>query len=138
MAKTKKFKDWCKYFLDPSSPTYGNKTQSAVKAYGSKLYSTAGQIGWENYKKLENQLALIADSQGYGVADLFKITMKKAMEGSFSDWERFMERLGYFQPLRGAAANVINQQFNFDNLAERFMEARKERGLPIPGQPTSD
>jgi len=40
--------------------------------------------------------------------------------------------------LRGAAANVINQQFNFDNLAERFMEARKERGLPIPGQPTSD
>lgn len=82
-------------------------------------------------------MALIADSQGYGVADLFKITMKKAMEGSFSDWERFMERLGYFQPLRGTAANVINQQFNFDNLAERFIQARKERGLSLPEQTPS-
>ena len=50
---TKKFKDWCKYFLDPESETYGNKTKSAMKAYKSKLYTTAGQIGWENYKKLE-------------------------------------------------------------------------------------
>ena len=135
MVETKKFKDWCKYFLDPSSPSYGNKTQSAMRAYKCKLYTTAGQIGWENYKKLENQMALIADSQGYGAVDLFKITMKKAMEGSFSDWERFMERLGYFQPLRGVPNSVINQQFKLEGIAEAFIQARKERGLPIGDEP---
>lgn len=129
MAETKKFNDWCKYFLDPQSPSYGNRTQSALRAYKSKLYSTAGQIGYENYKKLENQMTLIADSQGYGMAELFKISMKKAMEGSYSDWEKFMQQLGYFKPIKELEANVLNQQFNFGNLAEQFAQARKERGL---------
>lgn len=131
MNDSKKFKDWCKYFLDPNSPTYGNKTQSALKAYKSKKYATAGQIGWENYKKLENQLSLIADSQGYGIAELFKISMKKAMDGSYGDWEKFMQQLGYFKPAKELPANVINQQFNMSNIADEFMKARRERGLPI-------
>lgn len=131
MKGSKKFKDWCKYFLDPKSPTYGNKTQSALKVYKSKKYASAGQIGWENYKKLENQLSLIADSQGYGAAELFKISMKKAMDGSYSDWEKFMQQLGYFKPVKELPASVINQQFNLGSIAEEFMKARKERGLPI-------
>jgi hypothetical protein len=129
MSQSKKFNDWCKYFLDPQSPSYGNRTQSAFRAYKSKLYSTAGQIGYENYKKLENQLTLIADSQGYGLNELFRISMKKAMEGSYSDWERFMQQLGYFMPFKQLEATVFNQQINFGDIAERFMQNRIARGL---------
>lgn len=124
---SQKFKDWTVLFFDKSKPeTYGNATRCALEAYGIKEYSSAGVIGHENLKKLKNIGATVADAEGYGYADLIKIGLKKMMEGSYGDWESFMERMEHFEPKKkGGEGNT----FNFDNLQIAIMNDRKARGL---------
>lgn len=124
-----KFKKWCAYFLDPQSETYGNATKSALKAYKTKKYHSAGQIGHENLKKLENFGIGFLEQEGITVKDWFKVLAKKAMEGSYNETADFMERFGLVQPKQNVPQNQINQQFNLGNIAEAFSQARKERGI---------
>lgn len=124
---SQKFKDWTVLFFDKSRPeTYGNATRCALEAYNTTNYASAGQIGHENLKKLEKLASTVADGEGYGYADLIKIGLKKMMEGSYGDWESFMERMGHFEPKKKAGEG---NTFNFDNLQIAIMNDRKARGL---------
>lgn len=126
-----KFQKWCKLFTDETSETYGNATKSALKAYKTKSYSTAGTIGHENLKKLKNLGLMFTESNGVDVKELWKILAAKAIKGSYEQTLSFMERIGVIDPVAPGAANQNNFQFNFADLAASFTQARRERGLPV-------
>jgi hypothetical protein len=124
--ETVKFTRWCQHFLDKSSKTYGNATQSALQVYNTENVHSAGNIGNANVKKLENLGVVIADIEGFGYADLMKILIGKVIKGSYDDAERFMVRLGYFEDKPNSPVAV---QFNFNNLGEAINKDREARGL---------
>lgn len=112
--------------------TFGNATQSAIIAYKLdpvKQYFSAGTIGKENYKKLQNMNSTLMDKLGYSFGELMKIGMTKMVNGSYDDWEKFMKRLGYFEDDKNPQPGTYTQ-VNV-NLGEAISQARKERGLPI-------
>lgn len=122
--ETIKFQRWCKAFLDPKSSTYGNATQSALQVYNTVDYNTAGVIGHDNLKKLKVVGKQIAENEGLNYKELMKIGMAKMMKESYDTWEKFMIRIGYFDPPTQAPTNQINF-----NIAEMITASRKERGL---------
>lgn len=117
---TQKFKDWCKYYLDPTSTeTYGNATRSALRVYNTESYHAAGNIGMENVKKLGDTYGkdvkllktMIADQNGFGLADMMKIGLKMMMEGEFDDWLKMMRELGYSnEEVKKDAGPTVNVQ----------------------------
>lgn len=126
----KKYEKWCELFLNPKSETYGNATQSALKIYKVKKYDTASAIGSMNLRKLKDSgLQFVEQDAGVSVRDLWKILTKKAMDGSYEQFEKFMERLGVIE--KDTKTPMVAQQFNFGDLAEQFTKARQERGLPV-------
>lgn len=126
---SRKFNKWCEYYFDESNKqTYFNATQSALKVYNTENVSSAGHIGWENYKKLQTLASTVADLSGFGFNDLVKIGIQKMMMGEYSDWDKFMVRLGYFQDKPTALTQNI---FDFSNLGSAIKQARQERGLSI-------
>lgn len=143
---TKKFELWCNLFLDKNSDTYGNATQSAIKAYKlkKKQYYSASQIGHDNLKKLNNFGLRFIENDGMTVQDWYKILASKAIKGSYEQTADFMQRMGIIKKDTNVPQNQINQQFNLGNIAEAFSQARKERGLDgqtqtMPGNtPTRD
>lgn len=135
----KKYDKWCEAFLNKKSPTYGNATQSALAVYKTKKYYSAAVIGSQNLKKLKVTGLEFEEAEGRGVEAWFKILASKAMNGTYEQVADFMQRTGMIEkPLNGPATQ-LNQQFNFGNLAEAFVQARKERGLEVPQtQPRTD
>lgn len=131
MDQSLKFTTWCKYFLDPKSETRGNATQSALKAYKTKNYHSAGQIGYENLKKLEMSGLMIVESEGLTVKEWYKIAAAKAVKGSYEQTIDFMQVLGILPKKGEVPLTQVNQQFNFGELADAWTKARKERGLPV-------
>lgn len=131
---TPKFNRWCQlYFDETSKETYGNATKSALAAYKldpKKQYASAGQIGYENLKKLENMGNSIGmsvlEALGYNFIELMKIGMGKVIEGNFSDWKGFMEFIGFKKKDQEAPGMVQNFQFNLGN---EIAKSRRERGL---------
>lgn len=135
MKETKKFKDWCNYFLDPQSETRGNATKSALRAYKTKKYHSAGQIGHENLKKLENLGLFFSEQNGITALEWHKILASKAIKGTYEQTIDYMQRIGLIEKDGNVPRNQINQQFNFSNLAEQYALARKARGLDAPTDP---
>ena len=126
-----KFKRWVELFTDKSNPKlYGNKTQCALAAYDTDNYDSASSIGYQNFRKLQFLASEVLEKEGFGFAEMMKIGMAKVMKGSFADWDKMMERCGYFQPKDkpGIGVNIENT-YNFANLAADFRKARQERGL---------
>lgn len=95
--ESKKFNDWVYLFMDKKSDdTYGNATQSALRAYQTTDYSTAGVIGHKNLKKYKMLALTTLDQMDLGFGILMQIGVKKMLGGNYKDWELFMERVGYF------------------------------------------
>ena len=135
MRETPKFNLWVKYFTDPSDrECHGNATRSAIKAYGytsPDKYNLAALTGSKNIRKYKYLATTTLDMMGFGYAELLKILMKKAIEGSFSDFERFMVRIGYFPENPDTQINIQQNNFNVDDFIRRGIEKScKERGLP--------
>lgn len=131
--ETQKFNLWAKYFTDKNDrDCYLNATKSAIKAYG---YSSPGQYhlasvtGSKNMRKYEFLASSTLDMMGFGFGDLLKIGIKKVLEGSYKDWDAFMERVGYFEEKGKIQQNNHFNQFNFENIQEAIIQARTERGL---------
>jgi len=131
--QTQKFKDWCKYFFDKANKeTYGNATRSALRVYNTESVNSASQIGHENLRKLKDLRLSIADQEGFGLADMMKIGLTKMMSGEFSDWDKMMIRLGYFEPdPKNVQATQNNFNFNFGSMSEAIEADRKARGLTV-------
>lgn len=134
---TKKFGDWCRYFLDETnSATYGNKTQAALKAYKLdpvKRYNVASCIGYQNYIKLQNLTKQVGsdilEKKGIGLVKLMELGYKKVEEGTFKDWASFMHLLGYFiSTNEGFGIANLNQVHI--SLGEEIRRSREQRGLP--------
>ncbi len=95
---TFKFGLWYRYFSDKTNKNcYGNATKSALKAYNTKNYFSAGVIGHENLKKLKIMKLSWLDMEGYGFGERMKIGLAKALKGSYGDWDKFMVRIGQFE-----------------------------------------
>lgn len=122
-----KFKRWAELFFDKSNPRcYGNKTQCALVAYNTKNYNSASCIGYQNYRKLQFSASVILELEGFGFGELVKIGASKMMAGSFSDWVKLMEILGYIDP---KGKETPDNTFNFENLNVAIWRDRKARGL---------
>jgi hypothetical protein len=123
---TLKFKAWTAFFMDSSNKaTWGNATQSALKAYNTKDYQSAAVIGHDNLNKLKEIAKSTLDADGIGFGELMKIGTDKMKKGSYQDWEAFMERIGYFKPKVKGGDNT----FNFNNLNLAISQDRRDRGL---------
>lgn len=128
---SQKFKAWARHFFDiRDKTTYGNATRAALKVYNTENVVSAASIGHENLRKLQNVRLAIADNEGFGFADLMRIGIAKMAKGEFADWDKFMVRLGYFEPEPGnIQATQNNFNFNFANMQDAIIASRKERGL---------
>lgn len=128
-AYSLKYRRWVMLFVDPKNKrTYGNATQAALAVYDTKDYATAGSIGYQNLKKLQSATSLVLDSLGYDFAKLMKIGAEKMEKEGYDTWEKFMVRIGVFEPMVPPAPQGGNM-FNFDNLNVAIMNDRKARGL---------
>lgn len=131
--ETRKYNLWVKYFTDQKNKkTWLNATQSAIEAYGytkPEQYHLASTTGSKNMRKYEFLAVSTLDMMGFGFGDLLKIGLKKAMEGSFKDWDAFMVRLGYFNEKESKVQQIQINKFEFSNLQEAIALSRKERGL---------
>ncbi|MGB9680922.1 MAG: hypothetical protein ACPLYC_01830 [Minisyncoccia bacterium] len=122
LPNTPKFREWVRLFFDRGNKeTFLNATKSAIYAYNLdpvKQYASAGQIGYENLKKLENPAVKILESMGITFTELLKLGFKKVAEGSYSDWDKFMQRLGFFdkeeekqQTVNVGVYNLIKEKY---------------------------
>lgn len=132
--ETMKFEKWCEHFFNKGDKeTYLNATKSALRVYNTEKYFNAAAIGHQNYKKLQNLRATIADAEGFGVGEYIKIAIAKAMAGDYSDWQELGIQLGHFDadPKASQAPTVQNNtiNFNFASIQEAIIASRKERGL---------
>lgn len=136
--ETIKFRKWALHYLDNSDPKlFGNATEAAMRVYNAKNRASASNIGYENVRKLENLLPMMAESLDLMLPRLLKELYEKAK--SFDELERFMVRLGFFQSEKQLLMNLNqqNNQYDFSNLAEAFTQARKERGILVPNDQKS-
>ena len=131
--ETPKYNLWVKYFLglegneEMKKKTFGNMTQSAIMAYRLdpvEQYESAVTMGRENFAKLRFLGAMILEKKGLTFSALMDIGAKKMAEGKYTDWEMFMERLGYFEPRQGL---VVTQQVSV-NLANLIREQQEKYG----------
>lgn len=111
---TKKFEDWVHYFTthgvsfkrkkkipikkdefvewvekEIEEETYGNKTFSAIVAYGLdpvKQYQSAAVIGYENFKKLKGFASMHLERQGFTVDKLIDIAANRAVTTENKAW----------------------------------------------------
>lgn len=128
-TNTIKYRQWVMNFCDPKRTlTYGNATKSALAVYDTKDYSSAGVIGHENLKKLKKSTTIVLESLGYDFAKLMKIGAEKMEKEGYDTWEKFMIRIGVFEPM-SVPGNQGGNQFNFENLNVAIMQDRKARGL---------
>jgi len=123
----RKFELWCYHFFNKNNKeTYLNATKSALKSYDTTKYFNAGAIGYQNYKKLQNLKLIWLDMEGFGFGDRMKIGLSKAMSGDYSDWDKFMVRVGEFE---GKPAALIQNNYDFSNLGADINKSLIERGL---------
>jgi hypothetical protein len=95
--KANKFKRWTKYYTDYNNKkTYGNATQSALLAYCTTNRNTAAVIGSKNIRKHKILASTVVEKEGFDFTAIIKVGIKKVLEGSYNDWERFMKQIGYF------------------------------------------
>lgn len=133
-----KFKKWSQLYLDSSKPdVFGNATECAVKVYNVKTRASAANIGYENVRKLENILPIVAESLELTLPRLLKELYEKA--NTYHELESYMVKIGYLPSEKQLQINLNqqNNQYNFANLAEDFARARKERGLPAFSPPNA-
>ena len=125
---SRKFEMWCYHFLNKNNKeTYLNATKSALKAYNTTSYFNAGRIGYDNSKKLQNLKLTWMDMEGFGFGDRMKIGLSKAMSGDYSDWDKFMTRVGEFEE---KPTTLVQNNYDFSNLGADINKSRAERGLP--------
>lgn len=115
--ESKKFNDWVRLYTDKRNrDTYGNATQSALRAYETEDYSTAGVIGHKNIKKYKTLALAVCDQMGYGFGTLMEIGLKKMLSGKYKDWESLMQRLGYFNDKNSLKQDGSYDLLDFSNL----------------------
>lgn len=135
---TPKFNKWCELFFDKSkdSPTYLNKTKSAITAYNLdpvKQYFVASKIGQQNYQKLSNVASEIAENKGYNFEKWLDVGWLNALRSQSPEW---WDRMGDVLKFRDLKPTVINNtqnntqinisepdQVNFNSQFKKFIEA---------------
>lgn len=125
-----KFLKWTELYIRSSNKQVcGNNTETAMRAYNTKNRASAATIGYENMRKLEILLPMVAENLKLTLPRLLNELYEKADD--FDKLERFMVRLGYFPNEKQLQVNLNqqNNQFNFTEIGEQFAAARRERGL---------
>lgn len=64
----------------------GNGTQAAMKVYDTTEYASAGQIAYENLRKLENPMKFYMEHKGIGIGKITQI-ISEAMDAT--KWNDF-------------------------------------------------
>ena len=129
---SKKFNDWVEYFLDKKNKeTYGNLTQSAIRAYmldPKEQYDSASTIGSENYRKLRHLASMYAETKGLGFGKMLDIATQKMLVSKTPEWwDRLMKLFGYADFME--KGTVVAQQFNVNGLADLIKKQKDKYGI---------
>lgn len=125
---TPKFNQWCINFFDKNNKqTYLNKTQSAIDAYGLdpiKQYHVGSKIGQQNYHKLSNVAADVAERNNFSM-DLWlnKGWLKMLESDNPAWWDRIGEVLGF----KTAAPQIVLNQNTQNNTQVNVNGVEKEK-----------
>lgn len=118
---TPKFNRWCELYTDPKNKrTYGNKTESAIQAYGLdpvKQRVVAGSMGYQNFKKLQNAASIFAEQKGYTFDKWLDVGWLKMLQSNSPDWwDRVGDLTGYrsMKPAVVVQNNTQNNQYNLN------------------------
>lgn len=111
-----KLKKWVGLFLDKSNKaTYGNRTESAMQAYDCKDRVSAGNIGYQNYKKLYGLASILADDSGITVDKLINVAGARALTHENPKWfEIYTSMTGIYDPKAPSIVVNNNTQNNID------------------------
>lgn len=119
---TPKFTAWIKCFTDPKEKaTYGNKTQSAIKAYSLdpvKDYAVAGSMGYQNFKKLQSVASIFAEQKGYTFDKMMDAAWLKFLKSEDPAWfDRLADWFGV-RDLKPTTLIDARSQTNIINVPE--------------------
>lgn len=119
---TPKFTAWIKCFTDPKEKaTYGNKTQSAIKAYSLdpvKDYAVAGSMGYQNFKKLQSVASIFAEQKGYTFDKMMDAAWLKFLKSEDPAWfDRLADWFGV-RDLKPTTVIDARSQTNIINVPE--------------------
>ncbi len=117
LNKSPKLSKWLELFLDQSNPkTYGNKTESAMQAYDCKSRHDAGNIGYQNYKKLGGIASMYLETKGVTAGKLLDVAVAKLYEskngGGKEWWETIATLTGVKEPNNAQILVQNNTQVN--------------------------
>lgn len=103
---------WAKYFLDRTNKdTYGNRTQSAIKAYNLdpiEQYASAGVMGSENFKKLRIVTNLYLEQNGMTTAKVIDLIVAHAVAKGGKALEMLASIMNIYDP----KMILVSQQTN--------------------------
>jgi hypothetical protein len=118
-------KKWVELFTDPKNKeTYGNRTESAMQAYNCKSRHDAGNIGYQNYKKLGGLASVFVENKGITIEKIMTVLATRAITSENPRWfEMFTEMIGIRDP-KGASVVINNLQQN--NTVTNVSEEEKE------------
>lgn len=119
---TPKFTAWVTYFTDPKEKgTYGNKTESAIKAYNLdpvKQRAVAGSMGYQNFKKLQNVASMFAEQKGYTFDKMLDAAWLKFLKSEDPAWfDRLADWFGV-RDLKPTTLIDARSQTNIINVPE--------------------
>lgn len=110
---TPKFEAWMDYYNDPKEKdTFGNATQSAIKAYKLdpvKQYDVARRIGSSNVAKRSVVAKDYAERHGLSFNKYVGFAIKQMMETKKETW---WDRVGEITDMKGAAQSQSGTTIN--------------------------
>jgi len=124
--ETFKFNKWCNYFMDKNNKeTYGNATQSAIKAYNYDpitQYAVASTTGAYNLKKQKSMGMAYGENKGLGLYQLIDWAISQMFKTGDTKWfEIVRDMLGY------AAEKEPTTQVNIPIQINNLLEDDKEK-----------
>lgn len=117
-----KFDRWVTYFFDKNNKeTYLNRTKSALKVYDCKNYHSAGNIGYENWKKLGNWQAILrnyAEEMGVTIPVMFRKALDKYDKTNNPEWMKIAMRMM-------GAAEIVEDLRNNQTLIQQNLQVNQ-------------
>ena len=120
---TPKFEKFVELFTEPTSSTYGNLTQSTIKAYGlSKAkYDMVAHMASDNGQKLREIARIYGEKKGVTFGTMINFASDKMNSMNVPEkikiqwWDRVMKLMGYMEQTTAK----VQVQTNIQNIVNK-------------------
>lgn len=127
-----KLNEWVRLFTDKNNKdTYGNRTESAMRAYDCKDRASASAIGVQNFRKLRHLASVFVEDRGITIEKLLTVAATRAITSDNPEWFKLLASITDIHDPKAPSItvnnNTQNNQFNINgDEAENFSKKFKD------------